>query len=238
MNRKELNSDGHVLLKCSAGTNNAPEKEQICKGKGDHKLLNWVHSLYSIMKWVLFDLLGVIIESSGSYFKKWLLARGLSPSAVNKAYGKEAWALQKGRMSPETAVAHMSNTLHRKLSAKEFFGARVGGRIIVNNSIIVCVKALKKAGFKVGLCTDISRPSWRAMKKQRFISLFDDALASCNTHYRKEEISYYRYMARRLGCNRRDILLIDDNQEIVRVARRAGIRAIHFRSLKDLKKIC
>ena len=187
------------------------------------------------MKCLLVDLEGVLVGGKRKNYQPWLISNGANPSKVLEVYGKLTWDLFRGKISCSKAVKIINKSLGTKISAKEFFKQRTEYPF-VNQNVINFVKEMKNKGVRVYLISDISEYSWEFIrKKYSFVKIFNQRILSFNTGFRKEEPEYYDYLERRLKCQKKYMLLIDNKLENITTARKCGLSAIQFTEGTELK---
>jgi len=180
------------------------------------------------MKCLLVDLEGVLVSGKRRKYHSWLESLSADPSKVQEIYQKLTWDLFRGKISCNKAVKTINDSLGTKIPTKEFFKQRTEYPF-VNQEVINFAKEMKSKGVKVYLISDISKYSWRFVKKRYlFLKIFNQKILSFNTGFRKEQPEYYTYLEKRLHCNKKDMLLIDDKLENILTAKKEGLNVIHF----------
>ncbi len=74
------------------------------------------------------------------------------------------------------------------------------------------------------------------MKKTNIGKYFDSCITSFEMGYPKEDIRFWQKAENRLGFDKDRTLFIDDTEEILRTARKFGIRYIAFKAMATSKK--
>ncbi len=69
-----------------------------------------------------------------------------------------------------------------------------------------------------------------------YLRLFKYRFASCDIHLRKPDIGVYRYVLKRMKLKGSEVIFIDNQIENVVGARKAGIRSIWFKNVRQLEK--
>lgn len=191
----------------------------------------------SSMKCILIDLEGVLVSGKRMNYQPWLISLGANPSKVHQVYHKIVGDLHKGRISCSKAVKIINTSLGTAIPTEEFFRHRTQYNFI-NKQALDFVKKMKDKGIKVYLISDISKYSWRFIKKKySFLHLFSQRILSFNTGFRKDQPQYYDYLERRLHCKKEDMLLIDDDIKNVSTAIKKGLHTTHFTESMKLNTV-
>ncbi len=74
------------------------------------------------------------------------------------------------------------------------------------------------------------------MKKTNIGKYFDSCITSFEMGYPKEDVRFWHKAEKRLGFDKDRTLFIDDTEEILRTARKFGIRYIAFKAMATSKK--
>ncbi len=69
-----------------------------------------------------------------------------------------------------------------------------------------------------------------------FENLFDGIFCSAEMGLKKPQEAYYQHILTSLHINPSDIIYFDDSEENIKVARRLGIRAVHYRNIDDFSR--
>jgi len=99
------------------------------------------------------------------------------------------------------------------------------------------LKMLKRHKKKVFLVTNAHfKVLDMKMKKTNIGRYFDACITSFDMGYPKEDIRFWQKAEKRLGFDRERTLFIDDTEEILKTARRFGIRYILYKARANSKK--
>jgi len=103
------------------------------------------------------------------------------------------------------------------------------------------LKELKKRRFRLALLSNIIPPTVKANKDVgRFKRLkkigFETLVLSCEVGCRKPEPKIYKIVLKRLNLPAKECLFIDDVLANIRAAQKMGMRGIHFKTPKQLRK--
>ncbi len=93
------------------------------------------------------------------------------------------------------------------------------------------LKMLKKQGKKVFLVTNAHYKAIDLkLKRTRLGKYFDSVLSSFDAGYPKENIKFWKEAEKRLGFDKYKTLFIDDTEEILKTAKKYGIRYILYKA--------
>lgn len=96
------------------------------------------------------------------------------------------------------------------------------------------VENLKKAGYKVGILSNIDPEHAKINYGRGIFEHFDTVLLSDEIHARKPEAEAFDELCRRLGVSLSELVFIDDTPENVSGASKLGVTAIQFNGYHDL----
>lgn len=102
-------------------------------------------------------------------------------------------------------------------------------------AVLEYILELKKA-YKTGLLSNVGRGGLELLWGKELSEYFDAAIASGDVGIVKPDRRIFRLMAERLGTRPGECVLLDDNPDFCQGARESGMRAIHFRHLRQCKR--
>lgn len=101
--------------------------------------------------------------------------------------------------------------------------------------VISSIWSLKKAGIKIGFCSNTEPPS-----KEFHLSLnydfIDARVFSCDEHILKPDPQIYKLICKRLDVSPENCLMIDDRSENIQGAVHAGLQGLLFQNGQDYLK--
>jgi putative hydrolase of the HAD superfamily len=98
------------------------------------------------------------------------------------------------------------------------------------------LKMLKKQGKKVFLVTNAHYKAIDLkLKKTRIGKYFDSVLSSFDAGYPKESLKFWEEAEKRLGFDKDRTLFIDDTEEILKTAKKYGIKYILYKARANSK---
>ncbi len=189
-----------------------------------------------MIKLLIFDVGGVIIDySEDDYihyisdkfdldFKKFAMA--LNPLVKEMDYGR-------------TKVGYVESKLSRLFDVPELDLEWIGAyKKLAKLDIKVAKFVLKLSRrYQTVMLSNISATRYLESKRL-FLNKFDRCrtFASCYLHMRKPERRMYLYVLKKMNVKPEEALFIDNMQDNVEGAQKAGIRSIRFTSYQQLVK--
>jgi putative hydrolase of the HAD superfamily len=106
-----------------------------------------------------------------------------------------------------------------------------------NAAVVEWLGAVKAAGLRFALLSNISREQWAALKESLgWLRLCDVVVLSYELRLAKPDPEIYRRCVERLSLSPGEILFIDDQPENVAAAAELGINALLFTTIDDLRR--
>jgi putative hydrolase of the HAD superfamily len=107
----------------------------------------------------------------------------------------------------------------------------------INKEMIELIKQLKK---RYKLCLLSNTPKFHKKLKASFRKLveklFDVIIYSCDVGSRKPEKRIYLFLLKKLRIKPQECAIIDDNIKNLGYPKKIGMKTIHFKSTKQLKR--
>jgi len=188
------------------------------------------------IKAVVFDWGGVLIDDPAyplvQYFAK---ALGVTEDDYLKAYQKFQEDFHKGLITEDKFWARVCAYLNvpkpRYLSLwSEGFKSVYSPK----RKVFSLAKQLRRKGYLIGLLSNTEEPSMCFFYKQGY-DIFDVLVFSCEEEILKPQKAIYKCVVDRLGVKPKETVFIDNNPEFVDGARQAGLNAILFKDIDQLK---
>ena len=100
---------------------------------------------------------------------------------------------------------------------------------LVQPEVVAVVRELRASGVGCHLATNQNdvRAAY-LLDELGYADLFDSAFCSCDLGTTKDEPAFLRTVAERIGLPLGELLLVDDSEDHVETARRAGARAVRW----------
>ena len=143
------------------------------------------------------------------------------------------YELERGEISEETFLARLSARLQPMLGHRpqmHRFKEIYFEALEPNPAMIGLMRELKEAGYRMAMLTNNVRewePLWRSMLPVD--EIFETVVDSGFVGVRKPEARIYELTLQRLGAPAEACLFVDDVAGNCEGARRAGMKAVHFR---------
>lgn len=180
-----------------------------------------------MVKAILFDCFGVLVTDAWLPFK----ARhfGHDPALYEEASDISQQA-NLGVISHDDFVNKIAG-----LSGKSFKEVeRVMSSNVPNEPLFDYIRELKKT-YKIGFLSNIAADYLNRMFTPEQLGLFDATSLSFENGYVKPQPEAYEEMARRLDADASQCVMIDDQERNITGAREAGMQAILYENLDQLK---
>ena len=94
-------------------------------------------------------------------------------------------------------------------------------------------RALHRSGYKTAVLSNTEAPSVEYFRQQDY-DMFDTVIFSCEERMKKPELRIYQTAASRLAVPPEQIVFIDDRQEHIDGAKKAGLNAILFENYQQV----
>lgn len=189
----------------------------------------------------LFDLYGVVMKVQGpAQFGRVARAVGEpgKTDLLREVYKELRPALNAGRV---TEVSYWSQIQLRvgllDFDFGEAMAADYAGLTEVHEDVQAFITDLKARGHTVGILANIPPGMARKLRDVhgQWLDTLDTILFSCDIDAAKPELKAYQLAVDALGVPAEEITFIDDLLVNVEAAREAGMRAIHYTTLDELK---
>jgi putative hydrolase of the HAD superfamily len=110
----------------------------------------------------------------------------------------------------------------------------------IRKALVVLAKKLRKNGYLVPVLSNVNPITVRFNKARGWYDVFSHLILSCEVGAAKPEKKIYRIALQKIGMSPRECVFIDDHLTCIKTARDMGMRAILFRSprqvMTELKK--
>jgi epoxide hydrolase-like predicted phosphatase len=189
------------------------------------------------IKAVIFDWGGVLIDDPLSGLMQYCAdALGVSKEEFIKAYNKSADDFTRGKIGEKTFWNKICGELGKPLPKESsLWGNAFRAVYRPRNEMFSMVSSLRKAGYKTALLSNTEVPPVQLFHEQKY-DMFEVLVFSCAEKTAKPERKIYEITVQRLGTTPEQIVFIDDRQNFVDGAKQAGLNAILFQGIEQLKK--
>ncbi|MGC8495672.1 MAG: HAD-IA family hydrolase [Candidatus Micrarchaeia archaeon] len=188
-----------------------------------------------MVKLIIFDIGGVMLDFSEDEYASYISHKlGISERLFKKELMRLIEKMELGYMGADDLENALSKKFHVPKGSFEF-GKAFAKLAKLNWNVINLVKKLSKH-YKVVLLTNVSFVRYMEMRRLWLSKAHLRTFASCYLHMRKPSVRIYKYVLKELGVEAKDALFIDNMEENVNGAKRAGIKSFRFVSYEDLVK--
>lgn len=190
----------------------------------------------------VFDFGGVVIKwrSNNPIFDYVARRYGVPRAEMRRVLGAELPGLESGKVSIreflEDALGQFGRRLRRGDSPDEIWTREFERLVELRSGTVKLIASLRSKGYQVYLFSNTSLPHARFVRRKGWDRLFDGFITSCELGSMKPEKAAFERALERIGVPPSLVVFIDDKEENVRGARKAGIRwAFTFTSLARLR---
>jgi len=192
-----------------------------------------------MLKAILFDVGGVIIDFSNDddYYPYLSRISGVSIKRIKKIIEGKLWVLlDKDKISQkdfDKIIARKLKICENKVLWYETYEKE--GKL--DKKVINDIKKLSKH-YKIAYLSnvDMSRYCFTLKMLKPYSKLFNHEFASCYIHLRKPEKKAFGYVLSKLKVKPSEAVFIDNQEENVAGAKRAGLKTILFKDNKGMEK--
>src|SRR3972149_9312563 len=190
-----------------------------------------------MIKAVIFDLGGVIIDW------KPLLNRTLAilkPSDKKQFWldlNRELIPWSKGAMTARQVMQILAKKYKKEMSVNDLLKAWINDYeklVSVDLEMMGLVASLKR--YKLGVITNTTNEHVPILRRLGILEEFDVTILSNEVKMTKDEKEIFLLAAKKLRVKPHECLFIDDVEKFVEVAKSAGMKAILYKDLAQLKE--
>jgi len=103
--------------------------------------------------------------------------------------------------------------------------------------VIEYYKSLKRKGYKIFLCSNITKDTYNYVKDNfEIIQIADGGVFSCFENISKPNVEIYQKLIEKYNLEIEKSILIDDTKRNVMSANDIGLRGILFNNIEDIKE--
>jgi len=191
------------------------------------------------IKAIVFDLDGVYFLGGNENFKKNMNAEyGIPIPKIEEVYFKsyEMRAYKEGNLSNEEFWEYAINEWDITATKEEILDLLVNGYEI-NRKAVKLIENLHRNGYQTAICTNNFPARIRVLQEKfDFIRDFDVAVLSYEEGITKPNPRIYNILKNRLGCEKNEIFITDDNRTNVEKLNDMGFIAslyVNFGTFKN-----
>lgn len=190
------------------------------------------------IKAIIFDVFGVLTipEYTKSVIKYIPKELAISLESFHINLEPEDLLLNEGKIDEETALKNISRKLGiDKKRTKEIWTEMLRKINKENSEVVSLVKKLRK-NYQVGILSNQTPISYQVIEELNIYQFFDPIILSYRVKTRKPEIKIYKIALEKLKLKPQECLFIDNSGENLTPAEELGMKTIHFKNVKQLKR--
>jgi putative hydrolase of the HAD superfamily len=186
---------------------------------------------------ILFDWGGVLIDNPAPGLMAYCAeALRVSVADYQQAHNRHGEPFQKGLIPEATFWQQVCADLHRLLpEVPSLWGQAFRAVYSPRPDVFDWAGQLRQHGYKIALLSNTEQAAMEFFQELRY-DVFDAAVFSCAEGTIKPERELYEVAARRLGVLPSQCAFIDDKQLFVDGAIQAGMKAVLYENLDQVKQ--
>lgn len=189
------------------------------------------------IKAIIFDWGGVLIENPASglmrYFSSYLGVDENRYTVVHRRYFRD---FMRGGVSEPEFWEQVCGELGVSRPGDDYLWSRAFASVYrPRERMFELAGALKRYGYRTGLLSNTERPCVDFFRRQGY-TMFTATVFSCLEGVKKPERRIYEIAVERLGCEPGEAVMVDDIKRCVEGASSAGLEAIHFKDIGQVKR--
>ncbi len=193
------------------------------------------------VKVLLFDLGGVVLNISfAKVLETWSIHSGIDSATLKTLFKLDTFYEQheRGELTGTAYFATLRASLGIHLTDTHF---EEGWNAIVLGEVPDIKNLLLEARAHFPLYafsnTNFTHLKYVAQNYAEVLSLFQRIFTSCELKKRKPTPEAFEIVVKKIGVPASEILFFDDLLENVEEARKAGLQAVHVKSIEDTKEV-
>ncbi|MGI5844550.1 MAG: HAD family hydrolase [Candidatus Xenobium sp.] len=192
---------------------------------------------------VFFDIGGVVIQADlERYLHVGCALFQATPEDLRREVTARVPDLERGTLDSQLFWKQVSETLWSRgegrlvspETCRHLWRDLLASTAQVDLQVMALIGALQKAGIRVGALSNTLHDHVKVLEERGVYRAFDPCALSCRLGCRKPEREIYLKAAELAHMKPRDCLLVDDLNENLEGARRAGMSALLFRGAEPL----
>jgi epoxide hydrolase-like predicted phosphatase len=191
------------------------------------------------IKWVIFDLGGVIIHwSDDRFYERISMMCGLSFRHVKSVFEPLKYELAAARINERQMVGIAMRKLKSDCDqgeVRQLWWKVFKQNAKTNHKIMKIMSKLKRNGYKLALLSNAGGYSHIRVCKKSWFKYMDKIIFSTPIGMAKPEKRIYVYMLKKLKAKPYECVFVDDLKKNVDAAKKLGIIAVHFRNAAQVR---
>ena len=189
------------------------------------------------IKAVIFDWGGVLIDDPGPGLMRYCAQRlSVTIDKYINSFNKFLDDFQTNSVGEDAFWELMSNDLNiEKPSEVSLWKEAFKAVYKPKDEMFKLVNSLRTKGYKTAILSNTEIPALDFFIEQRY-NCFDVQVFSCKEGIRKPDKEIYEITVKKLNCTPGQAVFIDDKPQMVEGAKKAGLNAILFESIEQVKK--
>lgn len=180
------------------------------------------------IKAIIFDCFGVIYSGSAQTLFN------LSPEDRSGQILNVTRQYDHGWLTHEEFIEAIATIVDK---SKQEISDYINKMHVRDETIVNYAKELKAANYKIGLLSNVGETTMEKLfTPEELATIFDDVLLSYEVHLAKPEPAIFAMAADRLHLQPAECVMIDDSQSNIDGAIAAGMKAIRYEDLHQLKR--
>ncbi|MGA2172812.1 MAG: HAD family phosphatase [Sedimentisphaerales bacterium] len=144
-------------------------------------------------------------------------------------------AQKTGDGEQKTEDNNPSSVIRRPSSESSLWGEAFDAVYTPRTELFTLAARLQQAGCKTAILSNTEKPAVELIRKQKY-NVFDVEVFSCLEGITKPDRKIYDLTLARLGTPAGRTLFIDDKQDFIDGAKRAGLQTVLFKNIDNFKK--
>lgn len=193
-----------------------------------------------MIKALLVDGDGIVLKKRDKYFSERLRGDGYNVSENKiKPFFKDIYPdIKIGKKDLKEEVSKYLDDWNWDKSVNELLEYWFSYENQLDQEVINILKQLRGKGIKIYLVSDHSKyranDLWKNLGLKKY---FDGHFFSCNLGVTKEQPDFYKKVLQDLQLQPYDVVFLDDEEENVAVAKKAGLQIQLYQSISQLNRL-
>ena len=193
-----------------------------------------------MIKNIIFDIGGVLLEyNPKTYLDKLNIEEGKRKELNEIIFHNQKWRkCLNGFINNDELIRYLEKESPKyKKEIKQILSKdNLKYMLPPKQDMIEYYKSLKKKGYKIYLCSNITECTYDYIKEDfEIIQIADGGVFSCFEHISKPNIEIYKNLINKYQINVKETIFIDDTNKNIISANKLGFQTILFNDIGQLK---